>query len=215
MSWSRRMARLLPVFALIALCASCSDFWVSENSIDHVAVAPSALLLKKGDTVSLTAQTVTVGGTTTDVTTTAKWATSPATSTVASVTTAGKVTILTAGSVAITAASGGQTGTANILAAAATLPATFEVRYNSGSTNIAHGTTFKVSAWGAVDSGASQDLSTYVSWTSGNTSYATVDTNGNVTVLSTATVGATFTINASSTTSSGGTITGSTTFTIT
>jgi uncharacterized protein YjdB len=208
------LRRVVCLFALVALflsCGGCSDFWVSENSIATVTISPSGLILKKGDTADMTASSVTVGGTTADATSTATW--SSATTSAATVS-AGVITAVAKGTSVITAVTGGTTGTGNVIVASTTLPSTLSISYNATSTTLAPGATFKVTASGLIDS-VSTDLSDYVTWTSNDTSVATVDIYGNVTVLSTATAAATFTLTATGTTASSTITATSTTFTIT
>jgi hypothetical protein len=78
----RRFIRLLPAIALFLLVISCSGFFVSESSIQSVAVSPTAVILHVatatavGDTYTLSSQSTTVGGTTADDTATAAWSSS-------------------------------------------------------------------------------------------------------------------------------------------
>lgn len=201
----RRVARVLPVLALLAFCSSCEGFFVSNSSIQTIAVTPSAIILAvapnastPGDTFSLKASAVTVGGTSTDATTTASWTSSdPSVVTV----TAGKVTVVgtTGGSTAtITAKESGQSGTASVLTYTGTAPSTLSVNLPSGliPTSITPGQIFALTAVATVNNTTSANISSDVVWSSSNTSAATVSANGVVTVLSTATTGTSFTITA-------------------
>jgi hypothetical protein len=218
----RRIARLLPLLALIVFCGSCSDFWVSDSSTASVAVTPTALILKAaaadgtgGDTYSLSASATTVGGTTTDETTSAAWTSSvPAIVTVGANT--GKLTVIgSAGNTTaiIKATFGGQSGTANVLTFTGTAPSSIAINFPTSivPASVATGATFKVTATTTLNGNSNTDISSYVTWSSNATSIATVDTNGNVTVLTTA---GTFTITATANLA-GGSVTGtSTTFTV-
>jgi hypothetical protein len=217
----RRIACLLPVLALIVFCGSCSDFWVSDSSIASVAVSPTSLLLKAaasdgtgGDTYSLSASATSVGGTTTDETTSAAWTSSvPAAVTVGAST--GKLTVVgsAAATSVIKATFGGQSGTANILIFTGTAPSSIAINFPTSivPSSIATGATFQVTATTTLDGNSNTNISSYVTWSSNATAIATVDTNGNVTVLTTA---GTFTITATANLA-GGSVTGtSTTFTV-
>ncbi len=220
-----RVARLLPVISLIVLCASCSDFWVSDNATATVAVSPTALILKTaaagggtpGDTANITASATTVGGVTTDETTAVTWTSSaPA---VATVDATGLVTVVGTAADAtsqITAKFGGQSATCNILTYTGTAPTTLVISFptNVSPSVISPGQQFKVTATAALSGNANHDISSFVTWTSNTPSVATVDANGNVVVLTTATSGNSFTISATATFASGTAQGTSTTFTI-
>lgn len=212
----RRAIRLLPVVALFLLCASCSGFFVSNSSISSISLGPGAILkaatsTTPGDTDQLQLNGTTVGGTTTDVTASATWTSSnPAVATVGTPdtkgTTPGLVTVVgTSGNatVTITATYGGQTATSNVLTYTGAVPTSLTITIPSGisSGSLTPGQVFQLQAAAtpSLSGVASQNVSSYVTWTSSNTSEATVDVNGNVTVLSTASVGGTFSISATTT----------------
>ncbi len=50
MTCLRRVARLLPIFPLIVLCASCNGFFISNSAIVTVTISPAAVMLKAGAT---------------------------------------------------------------------------------------------------------------------------------------------------------------------
>jgi len=226
---SRRLLCLLPVLPLILLCGSCSDFWVSNSSTATLIVSPPAVLLKAavapattGDTFTLSATATTVGGTSSDVTSTATWtSSSPTNVAVAS----GVITAAATGGVAatITASSGGETGSCAVFTYTGTTPTAINVTYTlpTGVTasTIPLGTTFNVFAQASpsLNLVTNQDITSYVQWTlTSNTAGATISTTGQVTVPSTATIGS-FTVNAIATFGSSvspSTLTGSTTFTV-
>lgn len=203
----RRASRLLPLIPMIVLCASCSDFWVSNSSTGSVTVSPTALILKAattatppavGDSAQITASGTTVGGTTTDETSAATWTSS---NNSAVTVTAGKVSAVgtTAGLTSvITATFGGQSATANILTYTGTAPSALNsiggIPSNSGQLTL--GQTFQLAVSANISGNVPQDVSSYVTWVSSNTSVATVSSTGLVTVLSNATALAQFTITA-------------------
>ncbi len=219
-----RVARLLPVIPLIVLCASCSDFWVSNSATASITVSPTALILKAaspsgstaGDTASVTTSATTVGGVTSDETSAATWTSSaPA---VVSVN-AGSLSVLATAADAttqITATFGGQSATCNVLTYTGTAPTTVVVSFPTSvsPSAISPGQQFKVTATAALSGNSNHDISSYVTWTSNTPSVASVDANGNVKVLSTATVGNSFTISATATFASGTAQGTSTTFSI-
>jgi hypothetical protein len=212
---------LFAVLPLILLCAGCSDFWVSDSSIQSVTVSPTALILKAaqtgppavaGDSATVTATATTVGGST--VSTGFTWTSSDTAD--FTVTNAGSVTAVgTAANktATITATNGGQSGTCTVLTYTGTAPTSLTLGFPSGESTPAIGAGFQLSAAGILNGNSNFDFTPYVTWSTNAPSIATVSTSGFVSVLSTATVGSTFIITATAT-FSGGTATGTYTFTV-
>jgi hypothetical protein len=224
MPWFRcvafcRVARLLPLLAILLLCTSCSGFFVSNSSTASITVNPTSLLLKTaasatspGDSYMLSASATTVGGTISDETSAAAWTSSNPTVVAVS---QGNLSVVgtAAGSTAvITATFGGQSATCNVLTYTGAAPTTLVVNFPTtiSPSVIAPGTIFQVTATAAL-SGINTDISKYVAWSSNATSIATVDVNGNVTVIGTP---GTFTITAIATFASTTVQGTSTTFTV-
>jgi len=214
----RRMLTLLAVLPLIVFCAGCSDFWVSESSIQSVTVSPTAVILKAGettpDTYTLSSTSLTVGGTTNTDTTTAKWTSSDAT--IVSAAAGGVITAVTSSggkTVTITATDGGVGGTCNVLTYTGSAPSSLTLGFPAGESTPALGAGFQVTAAGALNGNSNFNFTPYVTWSTNASSIATVSSSGYVNVLSTATVGSTFQITATAT-FSGATVTGSYTFTV-
>jgi hypothetical protein len=212
------MLTLLAVLPLIVFCAGCSDFWVSESSIQSVTVSPTAVILKAGettpDTYTLSSTSLTVGGTTNTDTTTAKWTSSDAT--IVSAAAGGVITAVTSSggkTVTITATDGGVGGTCNVLTYTGSAPSSLTLGFPAGESTPALGAGFQVTAAGALNGNSNFNFTPYVTWSTNASSIATVSSSGYVNVLSTATVGSTFQITATAT-FSGATVTGSYTFTV-
>jgi uncharacterized protein YjdB len=200
----RQTFRLLPVLALIVFCGSCSDFFVSPNSIQKVTISPAAVLLKASNTpadtfTSLGATSTTVGGTAA-TTTTATW--TSANTSIVTVSSAGVLTAgsATTGNTTVTATAGGVVSNAcAVVLYLGTAPATLSVESQTGATSFAAGSTFQAIATatfpGDATLSASGALTPYVTWSSSDStgSIATVNSAGVVTVVS---AGTPFTITA-------------------
>jgi len=205
----RRILHLLPLIALLAFCPACGGFFVSENSIETVTVSPSAVILAAaassttpGDTYSLSSSATTVAGTATVDTTTATWTSSaPSTVTVANGANGGNLSVVgTSGdvTVTITATDGGQSSTCTVLTYTGTASTSLSINLPSGvvPTSIQPGQTIQLTAAAALNGNPNFNLTSFVSWTSSDTTVANVDATGLVSVLTSATVGTTFTVSA-------------------
>ncbi len=219
--------RLLPRALLLAgLVAVALPFAGCTNPLaDSLAVTPATQSLGVGQTVQFTA-TGTIGhgsnhpSTTQDDTDTATWTSS--TPAVASVNSTGMATALTAGSTTITATLNGFTGT---LTASATLTVTatsggggsspsssvtaLTIIPSAQSVAVPNETTQFI-AIGTTSTGATENLTSQVSWSSSSTQIATIGAN---TGLATALTQGTVTIIALYT-SAGNTIAGTGSFTV-
>jgi uncharacterized protein YjdB len=169
---------------------SCNGFFVSERSIQSVTVTPTAAVLKVGDTpadtYTLSSSSTTVGGTVADDTATATWSSSnnSVVTVAAGVLTAGS----TAGTATVTAKDGGATSNnCNVLTYTVPTPANLFVTSTITSGGIANPGTYQFHAYlGSTTS--FPDVTQYVTWSSSDTTAATVNaTTGLVTVLSLAT----------------------------
>lgn len=208
----------LLLIALTLPIAGCTN-----SLVDSIAVTPASQSLATGQTVQLTATGTTGHGsnhpsTTSDVTDTATWtSSSPAVATVSST---GLATALTAGSTTITATMQGYTGTVSS-------SATVTVTGSSGTggsgvtvstlailptaQSVAEPTqTTQFLAIGTSSTGATVNLTNQVSWSSSSTQIATI---GATSGLATALTQGTVTIIALYT-SGGNTITGTASFSV-
>ena len=188
----RRATLLAPALVLFVMITSCNGFFVSESSIQTVTVTPSSVVLKINDTppdtYQLSSSSTTVGGTVTDDTSTATWSSSNSNvvTVAAGVLTAGS----TAGTATVTAKDGSTTSNkCNVLTYTVPTPANLLVTATgilSGG-NASANTTSQFHAY-LGSSSSFPDVTQYVTWSSSDTTAATVNaTTGVVTVLSLAT----------------------------
>jgi len=185
------MRILTPKFGLILAAVfalsftACGDFFVSAGSTDHVTLSATALVLSSNSGVGsgveskkLTATAVTVGGTSTDVSSTATWSSSsPA---IATVDSTGTVTAVAAGTATISAKSGGATGKATVIVVASSVGA-FNVTPTSVTLHTTTGPTTQQLAAIVTLGGGTVDVSKYATWSSDTTTVATVNSVGLVT----------------------------------
>ena len=125
--------------------------------------------LASGGTEQLTATGVYSDSTTQSLTTQVIWNISD--SKVASLSSAGFLTALKAGSVTVTATLGSISGTGNVVV---TGPSLSSITITPAVFSIASGQSKQLSALGVYSDGTSQDVTGQVTWTSLSTSYATV-----------------------------------------
>jgi Big-like domain-containing protein len=121
-----------------------------------------------GDTVQLTATGKYGDGSTTDLTSSVTWSASPAG--LASVSAGGVLTATAAGAVSVTAAMGGISGSASVTIA----PKLVSIAITPASKTIAASTKWQFVATGTYSDNSTQVITGSVSWSSSNTSVATI-----------------------------------------
>jgi uncharacterized protein YjdB len=173
------LVMILSVVSLSMLTA-CSDFFVSENATDHVSLSATAAVITTNgvlgaQSLTLSATAVTVGGATSDVTTTATWASSDPS--IATVDATGKITAVAAGTVTVSATSGGQSGKATVVVVTSSI-GTFAVTPASVTLHlVSNPTSQQLTATLTLGSG-SLDVTQIATWASDTTSVATVSNTG-------------------------------------
>jgi trimeric autotransporter adhesin len=174
----------------LALLLSCKGFFVSGDALQTLSISPGSTLTSTGQTLTFKANGTTVDGNAKDVTSTATWRSSD---TRVATTTAGSVTTLAAGATAITAESDGVTGqvvvtvTASPLQSLSITPASPTVLLSQG--------TQQFTATGTLQDGSTVNLTNSVSWSSGTTSVATINSSGLASLLTSGTTTIKATIN--------------------
>jgi len=151
-----------------------TDVSVTPAVLRSINVAPSDSTIAKGTTVQLSATGNLSDGTTEDLTGTAAWGSSD--ETIAHLSNAaGSQGLVTGtgvgGPVTITATSGVISGTATVTVSAATLSS---ITITPVDQSIAKGTTLQLTAIGTFNDSSTQDLTTFVSWSSDHNEFAQV-----------------------------------------
>lgn len=185
----RRAFILLSTLGLCLFAASCDGFFVSESSIQSVKITPTTVLLKTGDTPAdsypLHSTKTTVGGASSDNTTTATWKSNdPNVVTVGQGNQGGLVTAVGSGSTTVTAEDGGKTSDAvRVMTYSVPTPATLTVVAPAGfNVGGAAPNSYQFRAFLGPDD-TFPDVTQNVEWSSDTANAATVAPNtGQVTV---------------------------------
>ena len=166
------MSALLAGALAALLLAGCGG---GSGTVNSIAVTPNSVSVSNGSTQQFTATATNADNSTHDITSSASWSSSnPA---AVSVSSGGLATAIAPGGSAVIATSGGVTGNSGM-----TVGLTSLVINNSG-TSVAHGQQVQFTANGTFTDGTFQDVTNAVSWSSSNTSVATVSTTGLVTTI--------------------------------
>jgi hypothetical protein len=200
---ANKLAILVAVLLLCVL-SGCGDFFVSEDSLETITVSPTGALTSVGQTVKFTATATTVGGQTSDVTSSATWSSSSAS--VATVS-AGVATAVTNGTTTISASQGSVSGNASLRVTATKLQS-IAIEPSNPTLFQTQGTQ-QFKATGTFEDGSTLDLTGLVQWSSSSSSVATINKSGLATLVAAGSASITASI-----TSSGGTVTSSTSLTV-
>lgn len=194
------LAALVCVLLVVTVSTSCGDFFPSSSEIVAMTISPTSGLVAPGATTQFTVSGTLGNNQTEDVTGMVNWSSSN--TSVATITQAGLATGVALGTTTITAAatSGGVKVTAPLLVSNTT-----SITVTPATATIVPGGTQQLTATDQT----SKNISSSVTWTSSDTTQATVSNTGLVTVLSTATPSGSVTITATL-----GTLTGTCTVTV-
>ncbi len=144
---------------------------VNPPTLTSIAISPSIFSVAAGQAKQLSALGIYSNGTSQDVTAQAGWSSNSSSLSVAG----GLATGVSAGSATITASIGSVSGTASGTTTAATLNS---ITVAPPSASIATGQTQAFTASGGFSDGSSTDVTNSVTWSSGNTGFATIDQTG-------------------------------------
>ena len=151
---------------------------VTQATLSSIAVS-GASSLAAGATEQLTAQGTYSDSSTQALTTQVTWQSSDAT--VATVSNAGLLTALKAGTITVTATMGSVSGTASVVVNAASVSS---ITISPALFSIASGQNQQLTAQAVYPDGTSQDVTSQVTWSSSATNVATVSGSGMVTGVS-------------------------------
>ena len=174
---------------------------VTSATLTAILITPTNPSIPKTVNKQFTAMGTYSDGTSQVLTTGITW--TSGTTSVATINAAGIATGVATGTLVITATSGGISGSTTLAVTSATLTS---IAISPASPSIAKGTTRQLAATGTYSDGTSYDVSSLVSWISGTTSVATINTSGLATGV---------TLGTSIITATSGAISGNTTLTVT
>jgi trimeric autotransporter adhesin len=149
--------------------AGSTTVTVTGATLNGITVSPSTASIAKGTTQPFKATGTYSDNSTQDITGSVSWSSSN--TAVASISAAGVATGASVGSATITAASGSVSGTATLSVTAATLKS---MAVTPASTTVPAGVQQAFKATGTYSDSSTQDLTTTVTWTSSDTSLATI-----------------------------------------
>lgn len=191
------------ILGLVAclVATGCSGFFV-EPQLSTITISPASPSLVTGATQQFTAVGTYSDGST-SVIGSAAWSTSNVT--VLAVNTSGVATAIGAGSVTLSASSGAATGSTTVTVETSPL-SSIAISPINPSVSLASTTTQQFTATATFTDGSTRDVSSSVTWSSSNTTIATINSTGLATLIKAGTT----TIKATS-----GAITQQTTLTVT
>jgi hypothetical protein len=145
----------------------------APKTLTTVSVTPAAATITAGTTQQLKATATYSDGSKTDVTLSASWASSNfATATINS---AGIAKGISPGTAAITASTGGQSGTASLTVAA---PALTAITIAPANPSFTVGSSEQFTATARYNNGTTADVTSKVAWASSNTAVTTISASG-------------------------------------
>lgn len=153
---------------------------VTAPTLVSIAVTPAADSIPVGTFLQFTATGTYTDGSTQNLTSSVTWSSSAAT--VASIAAGGLATGATTGSTTITATSGSVTGNTSLTVATNSL---VSLQISDGDVTIADGTSHQYTAIGIFNDGSRNNLTTSVTWGTGQSSIATISTTGRASAVNT------------------------------
>jgi uncharacterized protein YjdB len=175
---------LLPSFSIILVAASlssCNGFFV-DPTLTSITVTPATPSVAVDNTQQMTATGTYNDGSTKNITSSVSWSSEDVA--VAKVSNSGLVTGVAPGTVSVTATSGTISGSTSVTITVANLRS---IAITPSSASITASQTQQFTATGTLDNGSTVDITDAVTWSSSNTSVATIDSSGLATAQGTGT----------------------------
>ncbi len=199
---------LITATVILTVATGCNGFFLSENDLDSVSISPTNVFLDPGVTLQFYVTGTTVGGDSVDESANATWTSSNAQ--VATIDSSGLLTAISSeGTVSATTVKVTAKGQSSSTNAVVTSAALSSLTVTPSTATIAAGYSRQLLATGTLSTNASVSITNYVTWSSSDTSVATVSSTGKVTAVTSGSA----TITATATLVSG-TLTSSTTLTV-
>jgi trimeric autotransporter adhesin len=164
--------RLLVSFTIAIGVIGCKGFFIGP-ALSSVTVAPSTPSIAIGKTQQVTATASFDNGSTDNITDSASWTSSDVS--IATVSSTGLVTGVAQGSATISATLDGISGSTSVNITIANLTS---ISITPVTKSISSGQTQQYTAVGILQNGNTIDLTDSVSWSSSNTTVATIDDSG-------------------------------------
>jgi uncharacterized protein YjdB len=174
---SRSMSRFVPVLLVVAVMSGCKGFFVNPTLKD-ITVTPVTPSISVGDTKQMTATGTYDDGSTKDISGSVSW--SSDNDAVFSASSTGMVKGNEPGSASVTATSATISGSTTVSVTVANL-SSITVTPTSDSTSA--GDTVQYKAEGTLEDGTQIDITDAVTWSSSNTSVATISSTGLATAV--------------------------------
>lgn len=178
---SRFMSRLTLVLFVFKVLTSCKGFFVNPTLKD-ITVTPVTPSISVGDTKQMTATGTYDDGSTKDISGSVSWSSNN--DAVFSVSSTGAVKGNEPGSASVTATSATISGSTTVSVTVANL-SSISVTPTNDSTNA--GDTVQYKATGTLEDGTTIDITDAVTWSSSNTSVATITSTGRATAVASGT----------------------------
>jgi uncharacterized protein YjdB len=173
-NWLRGI-KLLIGFCVVIGVSSCNGFFIGPT-LSTVTVTPSTPSIAIGKTQQMIATGTYDNSSTDNITDSASWASSD--TSIATVSSTGLVTGVAQGSATISATLDGISGSTTVTVTVANLSS---ISITPSSKSISSGQTQQYTAIGILQNGNTVDLTNSVTWSSSNTTAATIDDSGLVT----------------------------------
>jgi uncharacterized protein YjdB len=170
-NWLHGIKRLIG-FCIVIGVSGCKGFFIGPT-LSTVAVTPSTPSIAIGKTQQMTATGTYDNSSTDNITDSASWASSDAS--IATVSSTGLVTGVAQGSATISATLDGISGSTTVTVTVANLSS---ISITPSSKSISSGQTAQYTAIGILQNGNTVDLTNSVTWSSSNTTVATIDDSG-------------------------------------